>query len=221
MNRNTSLTTAETVFYFTFSIILNSFANALTISTNLGSALWTASAANLSELLKVNLGSVLFVYGILVVVFNTILLRKIDWMRMIGNLVFITPFSFLVQIMTQWLSTLHIVQMPLLIRLVLDLVGILLVAIAVSIYQRVNLVLHPNDDLAYILRFKYLHGNPSRAQIVSFIPPLIVLIISGILMKHLVAVNIGTVVALFFQGSLIGWSDKYVFPKLRHKLLTH
>ncbi|GKQ43225.1 hypothetical protein RD055328_11480 [Companilactobacillus sp. RD055328] len=218
MNDNRKLTTTETMFYFIFSIILNSFANALTISTNLGSALWTASAANLSKLTGIDLGTVLFFYGILVVIFNAILLGRLEWPRMVGNLIFITPFSYLVQVITQWLSSLHIIEMPIIIRLILDLVAILLIAIAVSIYQRVNLVLHPNDDLAYILRFKYLHGDPSKAQIASFIPPLIILIISGIIMKNLVAVNIGTVIALFFQGSLIGWADRYIFTNLKHNI---
>ena len=37
-------------FFFLFvSIFLNAFSNALTVSTNMGSAIWTASAVNLSH----------------------------------------------------------------------------------------------------------------------------------------------------------------------------
>lgn len=39
-----------------FSIVLNSGANALTISTNLGSAVWTGSSVNLANWIHVPLG---------------------------------------------------------------------------------------------------------------------------------------------------------------------
>ena len=39
--------------YFIFSIFLNSLGNALTVAINLGSALWTAAAVNLSKVLPI------------------------------------------------------------------------------------------------------------------------------------------------------------------------
>ncbi|MGR3741210.1 YczE/YyaS/YitT family protein [Companilactobacillus sp. DQM5] len=202
--------------YFIFSIFLNSFANALTISTNLGSALWTASAANLSKMLGINLGNILFVYGIVVIVLNSILLKEMDWARMLGNFIFIIPFSYLVQFFTFILNNLHIINLPIGWRLFLDIIGIVLIAVAISIYQRVNLVLHPNDDLSYILRFKYFKGNPEIAQIVSFIPPIILILICYLIEGNIVAVNVGTVIALLFQGVFIGIADKIVFKDLKH-----
>ncbi|MDO1605731.1 hypothetical protein Q2T76_06630 [Lactobacillus sp. YT155] len=211
------LSTKEIMGYFTFSILLNSFANALTISTNMGSALWTASATNLADITQISLGNILFVYGILVIVLNTILAGEIDWRRMLGNFIFITPFSYLVQFMTKYLNYLNIVQLPYIWRVIIDIFGIFLIAVAVSIYLRVNLVLHPNDDLSFILRFKYFKGNPGIAQIVSFIPPIIVIFICYLINRHLVAVNVGTVFSLIFQGFLIGWADKHICRNLKYR----
>lgn len=51
-------------FFFLFvSIFLNAFSNALTVSTNMGSAIWTASAVNLSHWVHLSLGNAFFWRG--------------------------------------------------------------------------------------------------------------------------------------------------------------
>ncbi len=44
-------------------LILNAFGNALTISANMGSAVWTASAVNYSHWFNVNVGMIYFSSG--------------------------------------------------------------------------------------------------------------------------------------------------------------
>lgn len=78
-----SLTTGETVKYFIISILLNTLGNGLTVSTNLGSAVWTASAANISAISGIKLGTVLLLYGMVVIVLNAILLHEIDLHRIL------------------------------------------------------------------------------------------------------------------------------------------
>lgn len=83
-------------FFFLFvSIFLNAFSNALTVSTNMGSAIWTASAVNLSHWVHLSLGNALFLEGIVVAVANLFLLGRFDYFRLIRNLLYITPFSYL------------------------------------------------------------------------------------------------------------------------------
>ena len=50
--------------------------------------------------------------------------------------------------------------------------------VAISIYQRVNLVLHPADDLFQILRFRYFKGNATLSMWASYIPPTIMALLS-------------------------------------------
>lgn len=210
------LTFLETLFYFVISILLNGLANALTVATNLGSAIWTASAANLSSYLHSGLGLMLFLYGIIVIFVNIILLQKIDFSRIIGNLIFIMPFSYLVQQFTKMFIGLGVSQLNFSIRLVLDLIGVVLIGVAVSIYQRVRIVLHPNDDLSYILRFSFFHGNAAIGQYVSYTLPLLVVLFCWLQTKDLVAINIGTAISLIIQGPITGWSDEHVFKHLKH-----
>ena len=202
--------------FLVFSILLNSAGNALTIATNLGSAVWTGSSVNLANWIHVSLGTTLFIYGIAVTVLNQLMLGHFDRRRFISNLLYIIPFSYLVEFIGYFWAWVGIAQLPLAIRLVVNLIGLLAVAAAVSIYQRCNLIQHPNDDLSYILRFRFLHGSAIIAQWTSYLPPLTITVVAFLVTGQLRAIGIGTVFALVAQGAIMGWSDKHVFPNLKH-----
>ncbi|WP_125545024.1 YczE/YyaS/YitT family protein [Levilactobacillus lindianensis] len=201
-----------------FSILLNSAANALTISTNLGSAVWTGSSVNLSNWIHVPLGTTLFLYGIAVTLLNQILLGKFDRRRFISNLLYILPFSYLVEWFGYLWNWLGVNQLNLTGRVIFDIIGLFGVAFAVSIYQRCNIIMHPNDDLAYILRFKYLRGSAVLAQWVSYLPPLTIIVLSYLFTGDLHAIGFGTVWALVTQGIVMAWADFHVFPRLKHHI---
>ncbi|WP_225362271.1 hypothetical protein [Secundilactobacillus silagei] len=189
------------------------------MSLNLGSALWTASAVNMAHLFRMNLGNILLLEGIAIILSNALILRNFDWRRMLGNVLFMVPFSYLVSGIAQMLTVFHIQHLSLVPSVILDIIGVMMIGCGVSIYQRVNLILHPNDDFMQILRFKYFHGNAVIASLVAFIVPITITTICFLIQRHLWAVNIGTVVALLFQGTFIALSDRYVFKKLKHQRL--
>jgi len=202
--------------YLIFAIVLDAFANALMINSNMGSAVWTASAVNISNLLHSTYGTTLFVYAFAVTLVNQLLLGKFDGHIFISNLLFSLPFSYLVGFFSDIMNPLQLNNLPIYLRLIIDVVGLIGVSIGTSIYQRCNLIQHPNDELAYLLRFKYLHGSAGWGQFVSYTPPVIIMIVSFVLTGHLFSVGIGTVMAIFFQGIIIGISDKTIVPSLKH-----
>ncbi|MCJ8185651.1 hypothetical protein MOV07_14420 [Lactiplantibacillus pentosus] len=198
------------------SLLINSVGHALTVVMNLGSAVWTASAVNLYHLWPLSLQATLFTCGVVVVIMNAILIHQIIWRRIIGNLLFTLPFSVLIQWFTGLIQRTGITALPLGIRIMIDVFGVLCVALATSIYQRANLILHPNDDFMQIIRFRYLKGNATIAQMVHYIPPVIIMVITFLISGQLWAVNVGTAICLFFQGTFIGYFDKHVFLNLKH-----
>lgn len=199
-----------------FSIVLNSAANALTISTNLGSAVWTGSSVNLANWINVPLGTTLFMYGIVITLLNQLLLGQFDRRRFISNLLYIIPFSYLVEWIGYFWNWIGVGRLPLTGRVIVDIIGLFGVAFAVSIYNRCNIIMHPNDDLAYILRFKYLRGSAIIAQWASYAPPLLIIILSYVFTGELHAIGFGTIWALVTQGIVMGWADYHVFPRLKH-----
>ena len=60
---------------------------------------------------------------------NALLIRKFIWKRIIGNLLFTFPFSFLIQLFTQVIGRSDINSFPLVIRVIIDIFGILCVGI--------------------------------------------------------------------------------------------
>ncbi|WP_238333970.1 YczE/YyaS/YitT family protein [Companilactobacillus halodurans] len=202
--------------YLVFAIVLDAFANALMIDSNMGSAVWTASAVNISSLLHSSYGTTLFVYAVIVTIANQFLLGKFDEHIFISNLLFSLPFSYLVGFFSDILNPLQLNNLSIASRLLVDVIGLIGVSIGTSIYQRCNLIQHPNDELAYLLRFKYLHGSAGWGQLISYTPPVIIMIICYFLTGNILSVGIGTVLAMFFQGVIIGISDKIVVPSLKH-----
>lgn len=202
--------------YLIFAIVLDAFSNAVMIDSNMGSAVWMSSAVNISSFLHSPYGTTLFVYAVLVTIANQILLRKFDSHIFISNLLFSFPFSYLVGIFSNVLNPLGLNQLPLLMRLVVNILGLVGVSIGTSIYQRCNLIQHPNDELAYLLRFKYLHGSAGWGQLLNYTPPVVIMVICFAMTGHILSVGIGTILAMFFQGVIIGISDKIVVPSLKH-----
>ncbi|WP_461213781.1 hypothetical protein [Lacticaseibacillus sp. GG6-2] len=215
----THLSSAKLLGMFSFSLILNGFGNGLTVAMNLGSALWTSSAVNLSHAFSVSLLTILLLEGVAVVITNTMILGHIDWRRIFGNFLYMIPFSFLVSGFAYVIRLTPVVDLPLAARVVLDLLGIVCIGSATSIYQRINVLLHPNDDFMQILRFRFLHGNAAAAQPVSFIPPIVLDLLCLLFTHQLYAVNIGTLFSLVAQGAIVGVADRHVFPKLKHRHL--
>lgn len=202
--------------FLAFSIFLNSAANALTISTNLGSAVWTGSSVNLANWIHVPLGTTLFIYGIVITLLNQLLLGRFDRRRLVSNLLYIIPFSYLVEWIGYFWDWLGVGQLGLVARIIVDIIGLTGVAFAVSIYQRCNIIMHPNDDLSYIIRFRFLHGSAIIAQWASYLPPVIIIALSYWATGQLHAIGFGTIWALVTQGAVMGWADVHVFSRLKH-----
>ncbi|KRM92936.1 hypothetical protein [Liquorilactobacillus cacaonum] len=205
--------------YFIFSIILNSFGNALTVSLNLGSALWTAAAVNIAHATSFSLSFVLILEGVVAIAINLILVGKISPRRIIGYLIFMFPFAYLVGILSHELEILGIRNLPIEIKVIVDCLGIVCVATAISIYQRVNLMLHPCDDMMQIIRFKFFKGNSIIAQLVSFLIPIVAIFLAIVSDKQIFAINIGTIFSLLFQGYFVGLADYKIAPSLKHRNL--
>ncbi|MFD1670682.1 hypothetical protein ACFQ5M_01085 [Agrilactobacillus yilanensis] len=216
-NKVQRLTARQTMGFILLSILINATGNGLTVSLNMGSALWTASTVNLSHLLNFDLKPLLVIYGVIVVILNAFLIKRIEPRRIINNFLFMIPFSYLVGWTAELFNLLPLDQLNTATKILLDCCGILMIATGVSIYQRVNILLHPNDDFMQILRFKFFHGNSAIAMWVSFMPPITISLICILITHQIYAINVGTAFSLLFQGSLIGLADRYIFPNLKHQ----
>lgn len=228
-----TITTSQTFTFFVLSLVINSMGNVLTLVTSshikpefLGSAYWTAAETNLGVAVLGNNSLTLFwaflVLGMLISFLNAALMKKLEWKRIFGNFAFMLPFSIFIQwfanIFNAVMPDAHSIWMTILYTFV-NFLGVALIGTAISIYQRVNLVLHPADDLMQIIRFKYVKGNANLAMWLSYIPPTIMAIIAIIMTGSIKNLGLGTIFAFLFQGGITGLADRFVFPNLKHQAL--
>ncbi len=204
------------VFALVIGLVLNAFGNALSVSSNAGSGIWTAAAVNIAYWIHGNVGIILLILGVCSALLNQILIRQVDLPRFIGEVVFISCFSYFIDLFVDLFAKLGIPNLPLGWRMVLSVVGVTIFASSISIYQRANLVMHPNDDTSNILRFMYLGGRATVSQYVDFIPPIIMIVICVIGTHQLYSVNVGTLYSILFNGVIIAAADEHIMPGLHH-----
>lgn len=217
-----SLTSWETTRFFILGLLFNAVGNGLTVATNMGSAPWTASAANLANATGLSITLFLFAYGLIAAVLTCLLLKKIDVPHIIGNLFFLLAFSFTVGFVANFFKLHGIGNLPLVWRTLIDIIAICFVGCGVSITQRLQFILHPMDEFTNLTRFMFFKGNAGIAQIVNFAIPMMISLSVWLITGHLVALNIGTLVSFFFQGVVISYADRYLISHLDHKLsLSH
>lgn len=199
-----------------FSLVLNAFGNALCVSSNVGSGIWTAAAVNLHLAFGPDVGLLLFIVGLINAITNQILIRRIDLPRFGGEVIFVLFFSYFIDIFIGVFSYLGVPTLPWFVRMLLSLVGVSTFCVAISIYQRANIFMHPNDDTTNILRFMYLKGNATASQLIDFVPPIVAIAVTFTVTHHIAAVNVGTLYSILMNGVLIATADRLVFPKLVH-----
>ena len=205
------------IFFFILGLILNASGNALTVALNLGSPVWTATCVNVARALHVSLGLIMVYWGAALVIVTILITRKIQSWRMVKNVVFMVLFAALVNWLSKWFEQTPLMTLPIIVRVLLDFGGIGLIAAGVSLYQRVNWMLHPCDDLMQIVRFRFFEGSANRAMLAVYLPAVLITVLCVWDTHHLWAVNIGTIFALVFQGWLIGVADRRLFRQLKHR----
>lgn len=210
------LSSHEIVIYFLAGLLFNTFGNGITVATNMGSAPWTASAANLANVTGTSISTFLFFYGVLAATLVCILQRSIDWPHVIGNIIFVVAFSGIIGIVSTRLAVLE--TFPLAWRIVIDFLGIISIGFGVSITQRLQFILHPIDDLTNLTRFMFFKGNAAISQIINFSFPMLISLLVWAFSGKITAINIGTLFSFFLQGMFVGYADHHVFSHLDHKL---
>ncbi|WP_141603842.1 YczE/YyaS/YitT family protein [Terrilactibacillus laevilacticus] len=195
------------------SILLNAFGNALTVKAALGSAPWTAAGLNISNLLHITVGNALILLGLLALIVDDILRKKWNKMKDIYNFLYLLCFGYFIDLWLLVLTKFHVNLFAF--RLIVCVFGIMCIGCALSIYLRLNVVLHPFDDMLKILREKYFKGNTVIAQRLSLGVPLCIGLSIGFINHNIVGINIGTVISFLCMGYFIIFFDKRIHLTLQ------
>ncbi|MBM7616939.1 putative membrane protein YczE [Weissella uvarum] len=211
------LTIAEVIGFLMIGLLLNAIGNGLTVATNMGSAPWTAAAANLSNVTTLPIDVFLFSFGLFAALAVVIILRHFDAGRFFRNLAFVFIFSVVIGATARGFKTIGVGELNYWLRLLLDIFGITMIGMGISVTQRLAKFIHPLDDLTNVTRFKYFHGNVVVAQTLNFAIPMTISLVVWLVTGKLVAINIGTFFSFFCQGMVISRADHFLIPHLKHR----
>ncbi|MCO7175002.1 YitT family protein [Sporolactobacillus kofuensis] len=208
------------LFWLVLSVFLNAFGNALTVKAALGSAPWTAAGINISHAAGITVGNALIIMGIFTLIADDFLRHRWNGIKDVFNFLYMLSFGYLIDFWLFIMQAIHVNGG--LFRLVACVSGVLCIACALSIYFKVNLVLHPFDDLLKILREKYLHGNVVRAQRISLGIPLTLGLSIGLFRHNLIGINLGTAISFLCMGYFILFFDRVIHLHLnREAMIWH
>ncbi|KGO22370.1 hypothetical protein Q757_09185 [Oenococcus alcoholitolerans] len=100
-----------------FGLLLNAFGNSLTIVSGFGAGVWTATAINLNHIVDLSVGNIIFIFGIFSIIVNQILIKRIEFIRAVNELIFILFFSRFIDLFTNILIYFKAEELPWYIRI--------------------------------------------------------------------------------------------------------
>ncbi|WP_072152923.1 hypothetical protein [Weissella viridescens] len=215
--KTVELTSIQSITFLLAGLLLNAIGNGLTVATNMGSAPWTAAAANLANVTQLPIDIFLFGFGFIAAVAVIFILHDFDAGRFFRNLAFVFIFSVVIGATATGFKSIGVGHLHYWPRLILDILGITMIGMGISVTQRLAKFLHPLDDLTNVTRFKCFHGNVVIAQTLNFAIPMTISLLIWLFTHKLVAVNIGTLFSFFCQGFVISRADKLLIPHLVHR----
>ncbi|NLS37890.1 hypothetical protein GHU05_02945 [Fructobacillus tropaeoli] len=201
--------------FFLLGLVLVAFGNALSIISTAGNGLWTAAALGLAQWSGVGISFILMVIGLIVIGINLLLSEHWSWLTVSGELLFVLLFSQLIHFFVTALSKNFTVPVALWLRIVLAIIGITIVCLGTSFYQRANLWMYPTDSLTTLLTSRFFNNHFAWAQLVAFVPPVILITATTFHLHAVVGVQAGTLFSLTCNGPLIAYFNKRACPFLR------
>ncbi|MCK8617106.1 hypothetical protein LNP00_01810 [Fructobacillus sp. M158] len=192
------------------------FGNALTIISGAGNGIWTAASLDLSQVFHAPLNATIMLIGFLVIIANIVLLPLVSWRHVAGSVLFVFFFGELIHAFALSFFFLRRFFTGGLGQLLLVVLGILIVCLGTSFYQRANLWMYPTDYLTDILASRFFSGNVWKGQLLAFLPALLLIFLAFIVTGNFVGIQIGTLLALFCNGECIAFFNRFAFPSFRH-----
>ncbi|PKG21909.1 hypothetical protein [Niallia nealsonii] len=192
---------------FISSITLNALGNSFMITANLGSAPWTAAGQNLASILPISLGVCIIFMNFCSFILSYMMKTKFTLATIIKSMALAFIFGLLLDFF-EYIH--HMVYIPenIWIRCLYLIIGINLIAVAITIYFQLGSLFLPFD---YLLKaFERLTQNYTVGTIFCMSIPLVLSILIFIFQHQLSGLGLGTILFVFGMGFLIDHYNRWI-----------
>lgn len=196
----------QKLWYLFISIFLNTLGSSIIVIANVGVSPYSAAGLNMEAVFPISLGTALLLTSIILQIVTVIVERNIPLRRIIFDFVFMFCYSYGVDF---WLYLFKGMEInSVFMNYIIFVLGMFIVAVAVSIYLQLNLVLHPIDLFFKMLKDRLFHGNVVKAQLLNYGIPIVISVILGLLNHDILALSVGTFIYFLFFGKILDIVDK-------------
>lgn len=193
--------------WFVCSIMLNALGNSFMIIANLGSAPWAAAGENLASILPFSIGVCIIFLNFCSFMLSYIMKIKFSFSMFIKSMVLTFVFGMLIDLFVHFHHMMYVPE-NIWIRCLYILIGLNLMAIAISIYFQSSTVYLPSD---YLLKaFGKLMNNYTLGNIICTLIPLSISLPIMIVQQHIMGLGIGTMLYLFGIGIFIDQYNRWI-----------
>lgn len=200
------------LWYLFVSIFLNTLGGALTVIANVGVSPWSAAGINMEYYFSVSLGTALLISSVILHVIVILVEKNIPVRRIIFDFLYMFLYSYGVDSWLYVLKHWHVESVAM--NYVIFFVGMVLVAISISIYVKLDIVLHPIDLFYKMLRDRFFGGSVVKAQLINYGIPIFLAVFFGLLNHNIEALSIGTIIYFLIFGKILATVDKELNIKL-------
>ncbi|MGO4890523.1 YczE/YyaS/YitT family protein [Anaerobacillus sp. MEB173] len=193
--------------WFVCSITLNALGNSYMIIANLGSAPWAAAGENLASILPFSIGVCIIILNFCSFILSYLMKIKFTLTMIIKSITLTFVFGLFIDL---FLYLHHIMYVPenIWIRCLYLLIGLNLMAVAISIYFQSSSVYLPSD---YLLKaFGKRLNNYTLGTILCTLIPLSISLVIMIFQHHITGVGIGTMLFMFGIGFFIDQYNRWI-----------
>lgn len=199
----------KTIVYMLIAIIGNALGTALMQQTDIGMTAWGSSALNTSNYLGVSLGNGFIILSVFFYIVAIIIAKKFVLKDMLLSALFLFCFAYLTDVFLLFVP--EFISLPYIIRILINVVGLLILLFSIAVHLNVNLAVHPMDVFLKEVQLKL--KSIAIGTYVSYFLGFMIGIVFGLLHGSIEGIGVGTIITLVTSGLVM----KFYNDRILHK----
>ena len=195
--------------YLTIAIIGNALGSAIMKQTDIGMTAWGSSALNTSNYLGITLGEGFIVLSVFFYIVAVILAKRFDYKHMFFSALFLFSFAYLTDFFLLFVP--RFIQLPYIIRILINLIGLLILQFSIAVHLRINFAVHPMDVFLREMQIKL--KSIAIGTYLSYFIGFTVGITFGLLHGRIEGIGLGTLFTLTLSGILMKCYNQYILDR--------
>jgi len=194
------------LFYLSVAILCNAVGIGLMTKSEMGMTVWGSSAFSVSEYFSISLGLSFFIISVIFYLAGAVIVKRINFFKMLQSFVFAILYGLLLDQLL--LLTSDILVSSLVMRLIVNVSGLLILLFGITIHIRLGIAVHPMDVYLYSLHEST--GSVKKGTYIAYFSAFSIVIIFSLLSGRILGVGVGTILTLAFGGMIMYYMDKLV-----------